>query len=62
MMICCWLVHSKTCPTAEEAMSFYGTARTHDGEVISPLAFVDLLCSLQSIDYLQVLLFSQLLD
>lgn len=33
MMICCWLIHSKEAPTAEEAMLMYGRIRTKDGKV-----------------------------
>lgn len=34
MMICCYLIHSKKCKNAEEAMEFYAKQRTYDNEVI----------------------------
>jgi hypothetical protein len=35
MMICCWLVHSKVCASATEAMEFYGQERTYDAEGVT---------------------------
>ena len=35
VMICCYLVHCKEWPTANEAMKFYGIARTENGKVSS---------------------------
>lgn len=35
MMICCWLQHSKTCSTADEAMQQYGAIRTKDGKGVT---------------------------
>eukprot|EP01118_Nematostelium_gracile_P008616 TRINITY_DN2856_c0_g1_i1.p1 TRINITY_DN2856_c0_g1~~TRINITY_DN2856_c0_g1_i1.p1 ORF type:complete len:542 (-),score=190.67 TRINITY_DN2856_c0_g1_i1:74-1699(-) len=35
MMICCWLIHSKTYPDAEEAMKQYGSKRTRDGKGVT---------------------------
>lgn len=30
VMVCCYLLHSKQCKTAIEALNFYGGARTTD--------------------------------
>jgi hypothetical protein len=33
VMVCCYMLHSKQFPTANEALNFYGQMRTHDRKV-----------------------------
>jgi len=35
LIICCYLLHSKTCKTASEALQFYGRKRTKDGKGVT---------------------------
>jgi phosphatidylinositol-3,4,5-trisphosphate 3-phosphatase/dual-specificity protein phosphatase PTEN len=35
LIICCYLLHSKECKTTDEALTYYGTKRTHDGKGVT---------------------------
>lgn len=38
-MVCCYLLYSGQKATADEALKFYGTKRTHDEKGILPATF-----------------------